>query len=76
MVYVACRWLTGQCAGDTNCTDRTIMGTKLAKAAFLIFAMMFFAVLALNIAVPALVLSVMALPNWLILSGSGAVQKN
>lgn len=52
------------------------MGTKLTKAAFLIFAMMFFAVLALNIAVPALVLSVMALPNWLILSGSGAAQKN
>ncbi|NLS03228.1 hypothetical protein HGP14_07560 [Rhizobium sp. P32RR-XVIII] len=40
------------------------MGTKAAKAALLLAAMMFFAVLALDIAVPALVLSVMALSIW------------
>ncbi|MBB4273952.1 hypothetical protein [Rhizobium mongolense] len=40
------------------------MGTKAAKAMLLFAAMMFFAVLALDIAVPALVLSVMALSTW------------
>jgi hypothetical protein len=44
------------------------MGTKPLKVAFLIAAMLFFAVLALDIAVPALVLSIMALSNWMILS--------
>jgi hypothetical protein len=44
------------------------MGTKLAKAVFLVSAMMFFAVLALDITVPAMVLSVMALSNWLVLA--------
>ncbi|OWV98562.1 transposase [Rhizobium sp. R72] len=42
------------------------MGTKIAKAAFLVAAMMFFAVLALDIAVPALVLGSMALSIWLV----------
>ncbi|OCJ03633.1 transposase [Rhizobium sp. AC44/96] len=40
------------------------MGTKIARAAFLVAAMMFFAVLALDIAVPALVLGLMALSTW------------
>ena len=40
------------------------MGTKAAKAALLLAAMMFFAVLALDITVPAVVLSVMALSTW------------
>ncbi|MEX2690993.1 hypothetical protein [Rhizobium mongolense] len=40
------------------------MGTKAAKAMLLFAAMMFFAVLALDIAVPALVLSIMALSTW------------
>ncbi|MFS8112818.1 hypothetical protein QD460_13935 [Rhizobium jaguaris] len=44
------------------------MGSRPAKIAFLIAAMMFFAVLALDITVPALVLSAMALSNWLVLS--------
>jgi hypothetical protein len=42
------------------------MGTKIARAAFLVAAMMFFAVLALDIAVPALVLGSMALSIWLV----------
>jgi len=44
------------------------MGSRPAKIAFLIAAMMFFASLALDITVPALVLSAMALTNWLVLS--------
>ena len=44
------------------------MGTKSFKVAFLIAAVLFFAVLALDIAVPALVLGIMALSNWMILS--------
>jgi len=40
------------------------MGTKIARAAFLVAAMMFFAVLGLDIAVPALVLGSMALSIW------------
>ncbi|WP_188079954.1 hypothetical protein [Neorhizobium sp. P12A] len=44
------------------------MGTKPAKIAFLVVAMMFFAALALDITVPAVVLSVMALSNWVVLS--------
>jgi hypothetical protein len=36
-------------------------GTKIARAAFLASAVVFFAVLALDIAVPALVLCIMAL---------------
>jgi hypothetical protein len=40
------------------------MGTKAAKAALLLAAMMFFAVLALDITVPAVVLSAMALSTW------------
>lgn len=42
------------------------MGTKIARAAFLVAAIMFFAVLALDIAVPALVLGSMALSIWLV----------
>ncbi|AUW42132.1 hypothetical protein ACC699_25810 [Rhizobium ruizarguesonis] len=42
------------------------MGTKIAKAAFLVTAMMFFAVLALDIAIPTLVLCIMALSTWLV----------
>ncbi|ACS55998.1 hypothetical protein ACCT14_22780 [Rhizobium brockwellii] len=42
------------------------MGTKIAKVAFLVTAMMFFAVLALDIAIPALVLCIMALSVWLV----------
>ena len=44
------------------------MTAKLAKAAFLLVTMMFFAVLALDIAIPALVLGLMALSNWIVLS--------
>ena len=40
----------------------------IARLAFLIAATAFFAVLALDIAVPAVVLSLMALSNWLVLS--------
>jgi hypothetical protein len=42
------------------------MGTKTARAALLPVAVMFFAVLALDIAVPTLVLSIMALSIWLV----------
>ncbi|MBA5803231.1 MULTISPECIES: hypothetical protein [Rhizobium] len=44
----------------------TAMGTKIAKVALLVTAMMFFAVLALDIAIPALVLCIMALSIWLV----------
>ncbi|GGD98375.1 hypothetical protein GCM10008012_47460 [Rhizobium anhuiense] len=46
--------------------ELTPMGTKIAKAAFLVTAMMFFAVLALDIAIPTLVLCIMALSTWLV----------
>ncbi|MBW8791723.1 MULTISPECIES: hypothetical protein [Rhizobium] len=42
------------------------MRIKIAKAAFLVTAMMFFAVLALDIAIPALVLCIMASSTWLV----------
>ncbi|MBB3591433.1 hypothetical protein FHX08_001777 [Rhizobium sp. BK529] len=42
------------------------MGTKIARTALLVAAMMFFAVLALDIAVPALVLCIMASSVWLV----------
>ncbi|MBB4526128.1 UNVERIFIED_ORG: hypothetical protein M2435_006137 [Rhizobium sophorae] len=42
------------------------MGTKIGKTAFLVTAMMFFAVLALDIAIPTLVLCIMALSTWLV----------
>ncbi|MBY3063352.1 hypothetical protein GYN07_34655 [Rhizobium leguminosarum bv. viciae 248] len=42
------------------------MRTKIAKAAFLMTAMMFFAVLAVDIAIPTLVLCIMALSTWLV----------
>ncbi|WP_190233651.1 hypothetical protein [Rhizobium sp. R339] len=42
------------------------MGAKIAKALLLVTAVMFFAVLALDIAVPALVLCAMALSIWLV----------
>ncbi|WP_164736367.1 hypothetical protein [Rhizobium vallis] len=42
------------------------MGAKIARAAFLVTAMMFFAVLALDIAVPTLVLCIMALSTRLV----------
>jgi hypothetical protein len=44
------------------------MTFKLAKVALLLVSMMFFAVLALNIAIPALILGPLALLNWLVLS--------
>ncbi|MGY5779271.1 hypothetical protein [Rhizobium sp. LEGMi135b] len=44
------------------------MGLKPAKLVFLVTAVMFFAVLALDITLPAMVLSAMALSNWLVLS--------
>lgn len=44
----------------------TFMGSKIAKAAFLVTAMMFFALLALDIAIPTLVLCTMALSTWLV----------
>ena len=51
------------------------MTSKLAKAAFLIAATTFFAVLALDIAVPGVVLSLMALSNWVVLSGGDGGMK-
>ncbi|MBY3116546.1 hypothetical protein [Rhizobium laguerreae] len=42
------------------------MRTKIARAAFLMTAMMFFAVLAVDIAIPTLVLCIMALSTWLV----------
>ncbi len=47
---------------------RAAMGLKPAKLVFLVTAVMFFAVLALDITLPAMVLSAMALSNWLVLS--------
>jgi hypothetical protein len=44
------------------------MTFKLAKVALLLVSVMFFAVLALNIAIPALVLGPLALLNWALLS--------
>ncbi|MFT4182145.1 MAG: hypothetical protein QM636_09540 [Rhizobium sp.] len=44
------------------------MGSRPVKIAFLVVAMIFFAVLALDITVPAMVLGAMALSNWLVLS--------
>ena len=46
--------------------ELTSMGSKIAKAAFLVTAMMFFALLALDIAIPTLVLCTMALSTWLV----------
>ncbi|CAN7403057.1 hypothetical protein LJR030_004168 [Rhizobium sp. LjRoot30] len=46
------------------------MRSRLARYALLFIMMMFFAALALDIAVPATVLGVMALVNGLVLSGS------
>lgn len=45
------------------------MGTRVVKAAFLLVAVAFFAVLALDIAVPAVVLCTMAATNWIVLNG-------
>jgi len=42
------------------------MGTRAARTALLVAAMMFFAVLALDIAVPTLVVCVMASSVWLV----------
>ncbi|NTF41683.1 hypothetical protein A6U86_03170 [Rhizobium sp. AC27/96] len=47
---------------------RAAMGLRPAKLVFLVAAMMFFAVLALDITWPAVVLSAMALSNWFVLS--------
>jgi hypothetical protein len=44
------------------------MAMNLPKVVFLVAAMMFFAVLALDITVPAVVLSIMALSNCIVLS--------
>ncbi|MBB4189897.1 hypothetical protein GGE45_002723 [Rhizobium aethiopicum] len=46
--------------------ELTPMESKIAKAAILVTAMMFFAVLALDIAIPTLVLCIMALSTWLV----------
>ncbi|NKL92374.1 hypothetical protein [Rhizobium leguminosarum] len=46
--------------------ELTTMGTKIAKAVFLVAAMTFFAVLALDIAIPTLVLCIMASSTWLV----------
>jgi hypothetical protein len=51
------------------------MGNKFARVALLVAAMMFFAVLALDIAVPAVVLSLMALSNRVVLSWSWPVRR-
>ena len=40
------------------------MGPKIGRATFFVTAMMFFAVLALDIAIPSLVLCIMALSTW------------
>ncbi|WP_164736829.1 hypothetical protein [Rhizobium phaseoli] len=42
------------------------MGSKIARAVFLVTAIMFFAVLALDIAIPTLVLCTMALSTWVV----------
>ncbi|WP_027666019.1 hypothetical protein [Rhizobium leguminosarum] len=42
------------------------MGTKIAKVPLLVAAMTFFAVLALDIAIPTLVLCIMASSTWLV----------
>ncbi|ARM88237.1 hypothetical protein RHEC894_CH01929 [Rhizobium sp. CIAT894] len=42
------------------------MGPKIGRATFFVTAMMFFAVLALDIAIPTLVLCIMALSIWLV----------
>lgn len=42
------------------------MGTKIARTAFLVVAVIFFAVLALDITIPTLVLCIMALSTWLV----------
>lgn len=47
-----------------------MMGTRWAKAAFLLAMAIFFAALAMDIAVPALVLSMMALSNRVVLESS------
>jgi hypothetical protein len=67
MVYIAPVRLTGEGALQLLVNQRVSMGTKPLKVAFLIAAMLFFAVLALDIAVPALVLGIMALSNWVVL---------
>jgi hypothetical protein len=68
MVYVAPIPTTGEGSLQLPVNQRESMGTKPFKVAFLIAAVLFFSVLALDIAVPALVLGIMALSNWLILS--------
>lgn len=45
------------------------MGTAAGRYALLLVMMTFFAMLALDITVPALVLSVMAMSNWLVQEG-------
>lgn len=47
------------------------MRSRLARYALLFIMMMFFAVLALDIAVPATVLGIMAMLNGLLFSGEG-----
>jgi hypothetical protein len=66
MVYVALLALRRQVTGQFRMRAGA-MGTKIARTALLIGAMTFFAVLALDIAVPATVLSVMVLSTWLVL---------
>lgn len=46
-----------------------LMGTAAGRYALLLVMMTFFAMLALDITVPALVLSVMAMSNWLVQEG-------
>ncbi len=47
-----------------------IMGTRVSKVAFLLVTAAFFAALALDITVPALVLCGMSLTNWVVLNGA------
>ncbi|CCM75257.1 conserved exported hypothetical protein [Rhizobium mesoamericanum STM3625] len=61
--------------GSPKCRVSGTMGTKIARAAFLVAAIMFFAVLALDIAVPALVLGSMAMSIWLVSDEGLSVRK-
>lgn len=68
MVYVAPLPLRRECALQLFVNQRVALGMNSFKVVFLLASMLFFAVLALDIAVPTLVLSIMALSNWLVLS--------
>jgi len=61
--------LTRQSAHGYNSHKQDVMGTSWARAALLLLMMTFFAGLAMDIAVPAVVMSVMALSVTLAQSG-------